>query len=274
MSRFNRNFLLTIQAPGTTVVVEPPRRIVFTLDKSSAGGLNKLNLQVYNLRESNRLAIVKDAEQNLRMPLELRVGYDSKIETVFKGTVHRGSNDRDGSDFISSFDCLDGGYDYLTSYTSKTVQGKDVAVNQLIADMPNTSIGRITEQATLTRPKVLVGNPVQLIRRNLAPDETFYIDNEQVFIIKKNEVVSGYVPIVNARTGLIASPQKENQKVTFETLLNPALKLGGRCNLQSTVAPYLNGIYKIESMSYTYDHEGSPPTQRVTCIEASGFRVL
>lgn len=274
MSRFDRNFLLTIDAPGRQIVVEPPRRIVFTLDKSSAGGLNKLNLEVYNLKEANRLAIVKDAEQDLRIPLELRCGYGSKIETIFKGTVHRGSNDRDGVDFISSFECLDGGYDYLNSYTSKTVQGKDVAVEQLIADMPNTSIGKITEQIELTRPKVLVGNPVQLMKRYLADDETFYIDNEQVFIIKKNEVVSGYVPNVNVKTGLKATPQKQNQKVTFETLLNPALKLGGRCNLASTVAPYLNGIYKIESMSYTYDQDGEAPSQRATCIEASGFRVL
>jgi hypothetical protein len=249
-------------------------RIVFTCEKSITGGLNRLNLQVYGLSESSRLSIVKDAEQRKRIPIVLRCGYQGNVETIFQGTIHKSSNDREGADFISTIEALDGGEDYLSGWTSQTVRTKQQAVDAVLAALPNTQRGKLTQLKEITRPKVLVGNPLKVLPSLLQPGETFYIDNEQLFIVKQGEVVQSFVPLVAARTGLLNTPQRESQKLTFETLMNPALKLGARCDVQSVNAPYLNGVLKIESMSYTGDSDGQDWKQTVTGISAQGATVI
>lgn len=275
MTRFIRDFELVISPPdGRPVVVKPSQRITFSCDKSIVGGLNRLNMQIYNLREANRLAIVKDAEQRKRIPIVLRVGYQGNIETIFQGTIHKSSVDRDGADIISSVEALDGGEDYLSGFTSKTVTNKQQALAAVLESLPNVSVGKVTDLKEITRPKVIVGNPLRSLPSLLRENETFYIDNEQLFIVKDDEVVQSYTPLVSPRTGLLNTPQRESQKVTFETLMNPALKLGARCDLQSSTAPYLNGVLKIESMSYSGDSDGSDWKQAVTGLSASTFKVL
>lgn len=275
MTRPNyRDYELSVFADGGAITVTPPFQIAFKCLKSIAGGLNRLDVDIKGLSESSRLAIVKDAEERKRIPVIFRVGYEDRKETIFQGTLWKGSNDRQGPEFISSLQCLDGGEDYFNGFTSKTVTDKNLAVDQVLADLPNTRRGKITEQATLTRPKVLVGNPIQLLKRYLQPGETLYIDNEQLFIIKDDEVVESFAPLVAPRTGLLSTPEKENQKITFETLINSSLKLGSLCNLESTGATYLNGTYRIESMTYTGDYEGQDWKQSVTALIGAGFKVL
>ena len=86
----------------------------------------------------------------------------------------------------------------------KTVGRKDLAINELLKDLPNTQKGKITDIETLTRPKVLVGNTYKILEDMINDEEQdLYIDNEQLNIIKKNEVTSSYIPLVNASSGLI-----------------------------------------------------------------------
>lgn len=272
--RFQRNFELTIKGEGKTVVVKPPMNIIFSVDKSIGGGLNKAKIQVPNLSESSRLAIVKDKEEKKRIPVVLRIGYKDNLDVIFQGTLHRGSNDRSGSDFISTLECLDGGEDYLQGFTSKTIDSKDILVDEILKDMPNTKKGKVTELPPITRPKVLLGNPYQVLQKSLQPGEKLFIDNERLSIVKDDEVISSYAPIVRASTGLLNTPQKESQKITFDTLMNSSIKLSGLCDLRSVVAPHLNGVYKVETMSYSGDYEGSDWKQTVTCIAGQNARAL
>lgn len=274
-SRFNRDYELTIQI-GTdrAVVVRPPMRVSFGASKSIAGGLNRLTARVYNLQPSNRLALVKDAEQAKRIPISFRVGYKDTLQLLFKGTVHRGQNMREGPDHITELECLDGGYDYLNSFTAKTVKGKSRAVDAVLGDMPNTGRGKLTAQNALIRPRVLVGASGQLIDDLINDDETWYIDEEKLYILKDDEVVSSFIPVVNAATGLLDTPTREQSKVTFNSLMNPTLKIGALCALESTSAPHLNGVYRIETIGSDGDTHGEKWTQKITALLAQGYKVL
>jgi hypothetical protein len=265
---------LIIGLGGQVVTVKPPIRITFDAQKSITGGLNKLNLVIYNLQEKNRLKLVKYKEEIKNIPLFFKVGYKDRLETVFKGSVHRGTNTRTGPDRLSTIECLDGGFDFINSFTSKTIKGKDNAINAILSDMPNTGKGKVTSQNQLIRPKVLVGNSAELINQQINADETWYIEDEQLYIIKNNEIVSSYVPLVSAKTGLTNTPQRENQKVTFETLMNPTIKIGGQVKLESVTAPHLNDIYKIETLGFNGDNYGSTWHMTVTGIKNNNFTVL
>jgi len=272
--RFSRNYVLVITVDGRNVVITPPMQIVFGVTKSIHGGLNKMNIQITNLAESKRLSLVKDAEQRKIMPIGLSVGYQDRIELIFKGTIHTGSNSRQGPDLLTSLECLDGGEDFLNSFTARTVEGGRRAVDAALEDMPNTGTGKITDRPVLTRPKVLVGNSARLIDDMVGPGETWYIDNEQLYVIKDNEVTSGLKPVVSAATGLISTPTRDSKLVTFETLMNPTVKIGGLASLKSSTAPHLDGIYRIETISYSGDNYGAAWTQTCTGTLAAGTKTL
>lgn len=274
-SRFNRSFRLVVQVDnGRAVEVVPPMRIAFEATKSLAGGLNKMTVRAYNLKESNRLALVKDAEQRNRIPISLSVGYEKALQLLFKGTVHRGSTSREGPDFVTELECLDGGHAWVTGFTSATVKGKDRAIEAIRQGLPEIGRGKITAQDPITRPRVLVGASGKLLNEVINDDESWYIDEEKLYIIKGDEVVSRFIPVVNAQTGLLNTPTREQSKVTFDTLMNPTIKIGARCQLVSTTAPHLNGVYRTETIEYKGDNYGSNWFQTVSAYLALGSKVI
>ncbi len=268
--RFDRNYRLTVGTGAGAVIIRPPLRCVFTVDKSVSGGLNKADITLYNLAPQTQKSLSKDPTETgtsaatKRIPVILEIGYNGGLQTIFKGSVNKGRSRRQGADFITELNCLDGGDDFLLSFTSRTVLGRDKALSEILRDMPNTGRGKIGRQSELIRPKVLVGNSVQLVEDLLDADQTWYIDNEQLFVIRDNEVVSGFIPAVSAETGLINTPEREDRKVTFQTLMNPSLKLGAQCSLQTTTAAQLNAVYKITSMTYAGDTDGRSWQQTVS----------
>jgi hypothetical protein len=254
--------------------VRPPFRVAFQVDKSTSGQLNKMNIVIYNLAEQNRLTVVKDSEENKRIPISLSVGYDGRFETIFKGSIKTGANERQGADILTKIIALDGGTDGLESFTNRTVEGGARAVDACLADMPNTGIGKINVRPILSRPKILVGNSLRLIEDTIGPGESWYIDNEQLFIVSDDEVTSNFIPVVSAATGLISTPSRESSEVTFETKINPTIKIGSRVDLRSATAPQLNGVYKVNIISYAGDNFGEAWNQVCTGKTANNVRVI
>lgn len=271
--RFNRDYKLVITKDEKEITVSPPIRIVFDASKSINGGLNKLNLKVYNLNEATRLSIVKDKEDNTYVGIKLYVGYDNRLELIFKGSIFRAQNIREGAEYYNSIECLDGGVDYLHSFTSRTVKGGKV-VETLLQDMPNTTIGKVADIQALIRPKVLVGNTTKIIDEFVSDDMSWYIDNEQLYIIGENQVVSKLIPIVDASTGLLNTPENDLKKITFSTILNPAIRIGGQVNLISKTAPHLNGVYKVDTIVFKGDNYGNDWTQTISGYLSDNSEVL
>jgi len=274
--RFGRNYELVVGEGLTAVIIKPPMRIVFSCSKSGDGqGVNRMSCRIYNLKSDTRLRLVKDAEDlDKYIKFQLMVGYGDTIETIFKGSVHVGHNRFEMPDHVTTLESLDGGVDFLKSYTSATVKGSSAAVNQLLKDMPNTEIGKITNLANLSRPKVLVGNSIECLSSMLDPDTNWYIDSEQLYVVRGTEVTQNYIPVLSASTGLLNTPERQNRIVGCETMMNPALRIGGRCELKSKNAPHLNAVYKIYSIEYNGDYEGQDWKQSIKMIADEGFTVL
>jgi hypothetical protein len=261
--RFIRDYKLTILIKGGEVTIVPPMAISFNVDKSISGQLNKADISIKNIAEKTRLQLTKDAEENKVIKISLYIGYDGKTDLIYKGTVFTGANERSGPDIVTKLSSLDGGLSGLYSFTNATVEGGSAAINQALGDMGDIGEGKIAARPTLVRPKVLVGNSLHVIDDMVGHDETWYIDNEQLFILKKDEIVSRFVPVASPETGLISTPTRESKIVTFETKINPAIRVGGGVKLISTTAPHLNGVYKIDTISYAGDNYGDDWTQ--TC---------
>lgn len=273
MKRFDRDFELIVAiGSGRFVTVTPPMRVVFSIDKSVAGGLNKGTIRIYNLNESHRLSLVKDAENDTRViPVQMKTGYGGELGMIFKGTVFRGKNYREGPEMVTELECLDGGAQVLPTFVNETVKGSDTAVDA-VRKAAGLEKGKLSEQPAITRPRVLVGSVANLL--NDLTDGTWYIDDEQLYTLKEKEVRSKFIPKVNSNTGLLNTPTKQMSKVTFDTLMNPAVRLGGLCDLESTSAPHLNGIYKVNEIGYSGDTHGADWSQSCTGILTPDYVVI
>jgi hypothetical protein len=294
--RFLRDYILTIGLGAQAVVIRPPFRIVFSADKSDDATLNKMTLKIDGLSEDKRKILVRDKDDkppknvkadaegnpappkalrpndNRYFPIELKIGYQGRVETIFKGSVDEAGSTREGAQFVTTLTCLDGGHDFLTAFVSTSVTSKAAAVDAVLGTMPNTSKGKIGAQKDITRPKILVGNSMQTIQDMLDPGQRWFIDDERLNILGGDEVVSGYIPVISAETGLInVAPKKKETIMT--TKLNPSVKVGGLVKLVSTTSPGTNGIYKVNLISYSGDFDGSDWDQKISGTLAENYTV-
>ncbi|EFH1545722.1 hypothetical protein BF283_001003 [Escherichia coli] len=313
MDTFYRDYRLTVGLGNQAVIIEPPITMSFkaleTVDKKSLG---KLSVSINGLKPSTRLQLLKSEDEEKYIPVRLEVGYDGKLRQVFQGSVKSGAVKREGATHIVSLECEDGGHDYINAFTSRTVRGKDQVVDSVLQDMPNTKKGSVTKQQALIRPKVLVGSSSKILTDTLAPDESFFIKDERIHILKANEVTSGNIPVVNARSGLLNTPQatkisaqddggkkaktptnepdsdpagkkdtdsstlapQSKGQLVFDTKLNPMLRIGGLCALESVTNPALNGVYKIYQIETSGQNNGAAWHQKVVCQPAGSYFVV
>jgi len=61
--------------------------------------------------------------------------------------------------------------------------------------------------------------------------------------------------------------------LTFVTMLNPAIKLGGLVKLETVFTHYLDGIYKVKAITISGDTDGDDWSQLVVCIKAPNYEV-
>ncbi len=272
--RFMRDYELIIKTnTGEAIIIRNPIRIQFDAVKSVDAGLNSCRVRIYNLSKDKRKKLVKDdTDTTNKLEFLLKAGYN-KIETLFKGFVLECFSEKSGADIVTTAVSMDGLVDAQGSYTSTTVKKGD-AINVILKDMPNTTRARISDRPVVNRAKVLVGNSLKLVENNLKDDETYYIDEGKLYIIKQNEVVSDIIPLVNASTGLLNTPTKKKYEVTFNTLLNPSIRIGCQVKLESIYAENLNGTYKVLTITYRGDSSGTDWSQEVICVRLNETKLL
>lgn len=272
--RFLRDYVLTIGLGAQAVTIKPPFRIVFSADKSDKADLNKMTLKIYNLNDDKRRKLVRDSdkENSGYFPLQLMVGYQDRVETIFRGSVDEAGSAREGAEFVTTLTCMDGGHDFLNSFVSTSVTSKVAAIDAALGTMPNTSKGKVGAQKDITRPKILVGNSMAVVADMLDAGQRWFIDDERLNILGGNEVVSGYIPVVSAETGLVVV-ESEKESITATTFMNPSVKVGGLFQLISVVSPHLDGIYKVSQITYSGDFDGTDWSQKITAKIAENYVV-
>lgn len=275
-SNFNRDYRLTITKGERQKIIVPPFRFSFSCDKSIEGnGLNKLIGSVWGLKKETRNFFRKNQDDTDLIKITLEVGYENALKPLFSGDISIGSSTLTRNSYVTKFEVLDGGHDYLNSFTSKTVSGKSNAINSILEDMPNTQKGKVsTDVPELLRPKVLMGPSSQLLEDLTRQDQDFYIDNGKINIIGQDEVTLEYIPKVSAKTGLLPGAKFEKSKLTFKTMLNPFITIGGRLQFESFIDERMDGTYKVQSITTSGDTRGQDWSQAVTCVALPNYKVV
>ncbi len=251
-----------------------PIRVQFEVSKGIYGSLNNMVCKIFNLERSHATLFIKDAEEQKKIKFTLSVGYQNELTTIFIGDIFRGFQSKQGNDVVVSCEVLDTGFGYINGFVCANVETSQKVIDEIIKNTQGLSIGQITKMPELVRNKILVGNSGKLIQQLVDPTKNWFIDNGKLYIISQNEYLKGLTPIVTASTGLLNTPERENRLVSFETMLNPAIKLGGLCDLQSSTADYLNGVYRVEQVITRGDNYGQDWKQTIVGRIAQGFSEL
>jgi len=270
--RFLRSYKLTVTTETGSVIISDPLKISFSCNKSISGGLNSSTINIYNIAQKSRELISKERFQtDKRIKVTLDVGYGDRSETIFKGTVLSAISLRDGADIVTEIEATDGGEALEKSFVTKVIDAGVDKVEEIVDELTGVAKGKVTAKVVNTRPIVIVGNAVEELRKASRENGyIFYIGEEKCHVIKSDEVIFEQVQIVKASTGLINTPTREGLNVVFNTVLNPAIKVGGKVKVESEVDKRdakeggVNGIYVVTSMNIQGDNYGDLWNQTIT----------
>ena len=260
MAKHQRKYRLEIQdVKKDLVIIELPFSINFDINKAIYANVCTGSITVYNLSESTRNSIVKNIVQTdiSRMrTVQLYAGYEGQeLPSIFKGTISHCYSRRQGVDFLTVIEVNSGSDLLANSYVSMAISS-GTTYKDYIAEMCgkiNGSARKIVGnfEGVFKRATQVLGAPEKLLKD--FTDGNFFIDGDNILVLKDDEAIAGILNEINSDTGLLGSPQREENFLLFDIIFEPRLLMGQWVKLNSSTIGFFKGTYKVVG----YHHVGS-----------------
>lgn len=270
MDKYNRSYELIVQKrDGNLLRVRRPFTVEFDIHRNSLSSANTCSIRVYNLNPNNRNQIRKDQFDfgDLRT-IAFAAGYGDLLSLAFQGNITQAWSVREGTNMVTQIECYDGGFAYVNAVTNQQfIGGTPVAsiIDSLASTLPDVQVGAIGSfPGQIARGNSFTGNTIE--RLTEITGGAFFIDNGRAHCLGDTECLDGDVPLINAQSGLLGTPTKEQQYINLELLFEPSLKVGQLIQLQSDTADNFNGTHKILSIKHRGTISDAVSGQAVTTL--------
>ena len=113
MVKFNRQYDLNIQKVDEehSLTIQNPFTLEFDVMRICLASANFASFSIYNLSLANRNFIRKDRQDfGLYRSILLHAGYGDNKPTIFQGNISHAWSIREGTNFITTMECFDGGF--------------------------------------------------------------------------------------------------------------------------------------------------------------------
>jgi hypothetical protein len=240
------------------IVVSNPITIEFETVHACCGSANTGRFILYNLKPDTRHSIYQDeyVDTQYRQVI-FKAGYDGQhLSIVFQGNMRVAYSQRVGTDWHTVIDCFDGGYAmYNGDYGDSIPDGvtKRALLLKLLTSMPGLGTPVISNFTDVyQKGPVEVGKSWDIVQSiiNIETEHAF-IEHEIPYCLFLNDYIKGDIPLIDASTGLLATPIRKRTVLDIRTLFEPRIKLGQVIELQSLEKEY-SGQYKVVG----YGHSG------------------
>lgn len=264
MQKFNRNYKIVFEIgyrkdlleyiPQQTITVQYPFTLKFDVDRSAFSGTNNGNFQIYNLGYDIQALLWKDRfDLTKYVTMWVYAGYEDVMPLIFMGDVQECTSYRNGVDFITDIQATDGGYLFQYGFVNTTFSKNadfQFLLQELLVNVPTCEIGYITTNIKQVRKRgrTFIGQTTKLLEA-YDFDEVF-VDNGQLHILGKNDVIPGQLMVLTADSGMIGTPRRGEQSITVDTIFEPQLVVGQALSLQSKIYPFLNQNYKLVGLRH------------------------
>ena len=238
-------------------------RISFEVEQDASGNANKAKIRVYNLSEDSRTFL-----EQKDMVIFLNVGYESiGLSNLFFGDIDEKNGihvERNGPDIITTIEAGDAekilreaNIQIGLAQGATNIQIIDAAAKKLnVASSFKTNIKSITFQNGFS-----FSGQVKDLLNDMGRQAGFEwsIQNGELLILGPTETDKQEAVFISAETGLIGYPTKTQDKVIFNSLLNPKIRPGRAVRLESKIFLKDSGAnVKVEKCSFSGDsHEGT-----------------
>lgn len=254
MDKFNRNYILSVETQnGEVLIIKPPFTVEFDITRNILSSANVCSIRIYNLSQNNRNKIRFDKQDTFDYrSVQLQAGYGENLPVIFAGSVTQAWSVREGTNFISSIECFDGGFAFNTGQTNIVFPegtSQETLLETLATSLPAVSLGAVGSfPGSLSRAASLSGNTTDLLRE--LSGGAFFIDNGKVHLLGDSECLEGSMLLVNASSGLLGTPVRERTVLTFDMIFEPRLLVGQKIQLESGTDVNFNGFYKVISLKH------------------------
>ncbi len=254
MDKLGRNYFLKMQTlEGDFLEIRPPFTMQFDVTRTILSSANTSSIRVYNLSPTNRNQIRKDiTDYDIYLQIILQAGYGKNMPVIFQGNVKQAWSHRQNVDFITEAQSFDGGFALVNGVSNQPFQAGTPKVNvirTLMNDLPHVSIGSIGSfPGNIARGNSYSGRTADLLQE--ISNNSFFIDNEKAHVIGENECIQGSIEVLDASTGLLGTPIREQNLLHIEIMFEPRLILGQKIELRSLGSPNFNGFYRVMSIHH------------------------
>lgn len=267
----NNNLRIRFEIRKSILSIPSPSRIsVYNLGKQTRASLQK---SIYQLGRSATGSGSGDSIIQPGAMVNLKVGWqNTKIITIFSGSLYGVVSEREGPEIVTNLICLAGYGGTSRGLVTQTWGGGtklSAIIKALAANFPGISIGpvNITEEYTIGNKGFSCCGLAKDVLNNLsrtygfswwidkgifnaATDQQAIPGNQQVLISYKNGTLFRAEP-------MLCGPFQKQNGVTIRALLNPAVEAGNTVQLESSVNPKINGSYLAHTVSMTGDTHSS-----------------
>lgn len=262
MEKFNRNYEIVFEVgyrkdlleyvPQQTITVKYPFTLKFDINRGVWSDANTGNFQLYNLGYDVQALLWKDrADKTKYVTMWVYAGYTNKDDVkplIFFGDVQECTSYRTGVDFITDIQATDGGYLFQYGFVNKTFSKNadfKLVLKELLAGVPTCKVGYVTSNVKQVRKRgrTFIGQTIKLLE---AYDfDKVFVDNGELHVLGKNDVVPGQLMVLNADTGILGTPRRGETTLNVDTIFEPQLVVAQAISLQSKIYPFLNQNYQI-----------------------------
>lgn len=279
--------LLVQGADGAITEVSLPFTVQITTRREIQNSPAEADVTIYNLNMNSRENLYFDRYNFAGYrSFELYMGYGGDMSLVFKGNVMECYSVRSGVNFETHINAWDGGMFYISGFNSKTYNNTKVSdqIKSLMDEVKNgnVKIGKISPKidentSEISRPQSYFGKTTDIIKNIVGKAFDVFTENEEIKIMKANEVVDGNITEISAETGLIETPRKQEYTLEVKMMLEPRIQIGQAVELNSITAPRFNGVYKVIGVDHDAlisENESSENTTTVILLYNSKYEKI
>lgn len=233
MSRqWKRKAQVVIGKQGSGLLIEN-LRIAFEVTKTADTSPNTAIIKIWNLNPENEARIKREFEEVL-----LNCGYEDAALLTFRGNIKRVFRYRDKTDFITEIEAADGDKDFQLAVMNLTLAAgttNEQIAQRAVGSFSDTGAGYISlPQKARLRGRVISGNTRNVLD-DLARDSgaSWSIQDGRLVIVPDGGVLPNEAIVISAETGMLSSPELNDQGVTVKCLLNPRIAINGVVKLDN-----------------------------------------
>lgn len=237
-----------------TMEVGYPLTVEFNIIRNTSASSNTATFNIYNLSpstRSNSLFFQDRFNTAAHKFVTFEAGYNGNLVVCFKGRIQECYSKRQGTETVTSMQCLDLGIptDYVNvTYEANTTRQE--AYDNVIQNFTHLEKGYTgTLEGTYLTPVTFEGKPLDIL--NEITEGNTYIDNGKINTLQPNECLDMGVPILNAETGLLNTPQRRGAEIIAEGIFNPNATVGQLVEVQSSTASEFSGTFQLAGITHS-----------------------